>query len=464
MSTLEKFVDRKEELEFLNKEYDKKGSSFVVLYGRRRIGKTSLISRFAKNKNMLYFLATEESEIQNQEKLKNQIAEYTNNELLKSVNIGNWDILFKTFVEYKTNYKKILVIDEFQYLGKTNSAFPSVFQKIWDTSLKEENIMVILCGSLIHMMESQVLSYNSPLYGRRTGQIKLKQIPFRYYSEFFNDLDEKKLIEYYAVTGGVPKYVELFSENTNIYDAINENILKKQSFLYEEPHFLLQNEVTEVGSYFSIIKSIASGNEKLSKISSNLKLPQTSLTKYIKTLINLDILTREVPITENNPEKSKKGLYKINDNFIKFWFKFIYPNMGYLEINNSEFVLNKIKDNFIDNHVSFIYEDVCKEKMWELNTSNKLGFNFDKIGRWWDNSDEIDIVAFNLATKDIIFGECKYTKKATDVDVFYELEKKSIKVVWNNLNRKQKYILFSISGYTNRLKDLANNRNDIILV
>lgn len=460
---MKKFVNRIDELEFLNKEYSRNGSSFVVLYGRRRIGKTSLIAEFGKDKNMLYFLATEESESQNRESLKRQVAEYTKNDLLNNVIVDNFDVIFKSLIEYKSEDKKIIVIDEFQYLGKTNIAFPSIFQRIWDTILQKENVMVILCGSLIHMMESQVLAYQSPLYGRRTGQIKLKQINFKHYKEFFENYDRKKLIEFYSVTGGVPKYVELFKENDDIYDSINENILAKQSFLYEEPHFLLQNEVTEVGSYFSIIRSIANGNEKMSKLASDLRLPQTSLTKYLKTLINLDILQREVPITETNPEKSKKGLYKINDNFIKFWFKFIYPNMSYLETNNNEFVLNKIKANFIDNHVSFVYEDVCKEKMWELNMDNKLGFSFDKIGRWWDKSDEIDIVAYNSNDKNIIFGECKYTKNPMDIDVLYDLEKKAKKVVWNNIGRKEKYILFCISGHSDKLKELAAKRSDIIL-
>lgn len=458
-----KFVNREKELDFLNKEYNREGSSLVVLYGRRRIGKTSLVNEFSKDKPVIYFLATEEAEMQNREQLKSQVADFTNNELLKSVTVDNWDLIFKAFVDYKTQEKKIIVIDEFQYLGKTNSAFPSIFQRIWDTLLQKENVMVILCGSLIHMMESQVLAYESPLYGRRTGQIKLKQIAFEHYHKFFDSFDRKKLIEYYAVTGGVPKYIELFEDGGDIFSAINNNILEKQSFLYEEPHFLLQNEVNEVGSYFSIIKTIAMGNQKLSKIATNLGLPQTGLTKYLKTLINLDILEREVPITEENPEKSKKGLYKIKDNFIEFWFKFIYPNMNFLETDNSKIVLNKIEQNFIDHHVSFVYENVCMEQMWKLNKDGVFGFNFDKVGRWWDANTEIDIVALDSRGNDIIFGECKYTQKPMDVDVFYELEQKAKKVSWKNENRKEKFVLFSISGYTERLKELSERRNDIIL-
>ena len=189
-------------------------------------------------------------------------------------------------------------IDEFHYIGKSNPAFPSVFQRIWEEILKTRSVMVILCGSLISMMESQTLAYNSPLYGRRTAQIRLKQIPFRYYKHFFPDKDENRLIEMYSVTGGVHKYIESFSECNDIYEAIEKNILNPMGYLYDEPHFLLQQEVTEIGSYFSVIKAIATGNSKLSSIATVLEVKSTSLTKYLKTLIDLDILEREVPITE----------------------------------------------------------------------------------------------------------------------------------------------------------------------
>lgn len=459
---MKEFIDRKNEMAFLESEYQNNTSSLVVVYGRRRVGKTSLISEFGRNKDMLYFLATEENEIQNKENFKEKIAVFCNNKLLQNATIQNWDDIFETFINYNSNSKKLLIIDEFQYLCKANSAFSSIFQRIWDTILKDKNIMVILCGSLINMMESQVLNYNSPLYGRRTGQIRLTQIPFKYYNEFFNTLDEKHLIELYSITGGVPKYIEMFNEYDDIFEAISKNILNKQSFLYEEPNFLLKNEVNEVGSYFSIIKTIAQGNHKLSKISTVLEIPQTGLSKYLQTLINLDILEREVPITEINPEKSKKGLYKIKDNFILFWFNFIYPNLSYIETNNSEVVLTKIKSNFIDNHVSYIYEQICREKAWDFNIANNLGYN--KIGKWWNNTEEIDIVAINEDTKDILFGECKYTNKPIDIDILVELERKVKNVEWNSNNRKEKYILFSISGYTNRLKDVVNKRSDVILI
>jgi len=460
---MDKFVNRNEELEFLEKEYNRNTSSLVVLYGRRRVGKTALIAEFIKNKKAVYFLAAEEMEAQNRAVFKNIVAEQIGSELLMNVSADNWDIVFKAWITSPAEGKKLMVIDEFQYLGKANSAFPSIFQRIWDTVLKDENVMVIICGSLISMMESQTLSYSSPLYGRRTGQIKLKQIPFLYYHEFFPGKSEKELIEYYAITGGVPKYIELFYDSPDIYTAIKDNIVSKSSFLYDEPNFLLQREVGEIGSYFSLIKTIASGNAKLSKISSALELKQTGITKYLKTLINLDILEREVPVTEDDPETSKKGLYKIKDNFMLFWFKFIFPNIHYIESGNAKTAMQKIRANFIDSHAAFVYEDVCIEKMWRLNAENTWGFSFDKAGRWWNNSVEIDIAAIDTTGDDIIFGECKYKKNKTGADVLNGLIEKAAQVDWKRNNRNNHFILFSAGGFTDELIKIAETRNDLIL-
>ncbi|HQO69028.1 MAG TPA: ATP-binding protein [Clostridia bacterium] len=460
---MSRFIDREQELNFLLSEYRRSGSSLVVIYGRRRIGKTELISEFMNDKKSIYFLATEEDEVQNRNAFKNTVSDFLGNELLREARIDNWEILFKSLVAKTTNEKIILAIDEFQYLGLANSAFPSIMQKMWDTYLKNSNIMVILCGSLISMMESQTLNYSSPLYGRRTGQIRLKQIPFLYYHDFYPNKDYKSLIEYYSVTGGVPKYIELFYDSEDIYSAINKNILSKQSFLYDEAHFLLQKEVSEIGTYFSIMKAIAAGNRKLSKISSSIEIKQTSLSKYLKTLASLDLIEREVPVTEPNPQKSKKGLYRIKDNYILFWFKFIYPNMGFIESGNTAIVMNKLKENFIDKHVSFIYENVCIEKLWNMNAEGSLKFTFDKIGRWWNNTSEIDIIGIDSTGNNILFGECKYKKSKIGLDVLTALEKKSIEVEWNKDNRKSYYIIFSISGFTEELIKEAQKRNDVIL-
>lgn len=461
---MKKFINRENERAFLEDEYSRDGSSLVVLYGRRRVGKTALATEFCKEKSALYFLVTEESEQQNRTAFKNMVAEYSGNELLKHAAVEDWLLVFKEWLRFPTANKKVLVIDEFQYLGKSNAAFPSIFQKIWDALLAEAGVMVILSGSLISMMESQALSYSSPLYGRRTGQIKLGQIPFRFYQEFFPGKNRKERIEYYAVTGGVPKYIELFYDSKDIYKAIERNVLSKSSFLYDEPNFLLQREVSEVGSYFSIIKTIAAGDRKLSKIATALELKQTGLTRYLKTLIDLDILEREVPITEENPEKSKRGLYKIKDNFIRFWFQFIFPNLSYIESGNEAIALRKIRNNLVDRHVAYVYEDVCIEELWRLNGEDAWNFHFDKAGRWWDNNTEIDVVAFDSQGVDIIFGECKYWSNKVGVDVLLALEEKSARVEWKKSGRRAHYVLFAIGGFTEELAELAAGRSDLLLL
>ena len=241
---MEHFIDREQEMETLQTEYDRNGSSLVILYGRRRVGKTTLISEFIKDKKALYFLASEESESQNRSAFQEKAAEFLDNDLLRNAAVNNWDILFKAIMDKGFGTKPCIVLDEFQYLGKANPAFPSV------------------------------------------------------------------------ITGGVPKYIELFSGSGDIYEAIEKCVLNRSGYLYDEPYFLLQQEVSEVGSYFSIIKTIAAGNSKLSAISTVLEIKSTSLTKYLKTLMDLDIVEREVPVTEDTPEKSKKGLYKIKDNYL----------------------------------------------------------------------------------------------------------------------------------------------------
>lgn len=461
---MSKFIDREAEMKTLEQEYKREGSSLVILYGRRRVGKTTLISEFIKNKNAMFLLASEESEVQNRNAFKEKAAAFIKSDLLMDASVSSWDTIFKAIMDTSFDTKPVIVIDEFQYIGKSNPAFPSVFQRIWEEILKNKSVMVILCGSLISMMESQTLNYDSPLYGRRTAQIKLKQIPFRYYKQFFPKKDENALIEMYSVTGGVPKYIELFRESDNIYEAIEQSILNPSGYLYDEPYFLLQQEVSEIGSYFSLIKAIAAGNSKLSAIATVLETKATSLTKYLKTLIDLDILEREVPVTEDNPEKSKKGLYKIKDNYLRFWFAFVYPNMSFIESGNGEIVLSKIRKGLISNHTAFVYEDVCREKMWQLNAEEKWDFHFSKLGRYWDNQTEIDIAAIDPEGKNLILGECKYWSEPVGINILTALEEKGKTVEWNRQCRNTFYVLFSSGGFTKELEELAKVRKDVLLV
>lgn len=460
---MKRFVDREQEMATLQSEYGRDGSGLVVLYGRRRVGKTTLISEFIRGKKALFFLASEESESQNRLAFQQKAADFLNSDLLKNVEVKSWDVLFRAIMDTHFDSKPVIVLDEFQYLGRSNPAFPSVFQRIWEEILKDRQVMVILCGSLISMMQSQTLAYDSPLYGRRTAQIRLKQIPFAYYHEFFPEKSRKELIEMYAVTGGVPKYIELFSQSKDIYSAIETCVLNRSGYLYDEPHFLLQQEVSEVGSYFSIIKAIAAGNTKLSAIAGVLEVKSTSLTKYLKTLIDLDILEREVPVTEDSPEKSKRGLYKIKDNYLRFWFAFVYPNMSFIESGHGRIVMDKIRKGLVRNHIAFVYEDVCAERMWEMNAQGVWPFYFSKLGRYWDSKEEIDIVAIDPDGKNLILGECKYWQEPVGISVLRSLEAKAEMVSWEKGKRKTWLVLFSVNGFTEELRTVAETRTDLQL-
>ena len=432
---MKEFIDRKNEMDFLEREYASKSASFVVLYGRRRTGKTALIMEFIKNKSAVYYLSTKESATENRDAFANIVANHYGTPLLAQSKMQSWEPIFDIIVQNSTHQKQIIVIDEFQYIGRTNNSFLSVVQRIWDTKLQNANIMLILCGSLVNMMYQQTLSYNSPLYGRRTGQIKLKPIGFEYYRDFFPNMTERELIE------------------------------SRASYLYEEPVFLLEKEVREIGTYFSIIKTIASGRRKSNEIASALETAITKLPKYLSVLMDLDILEREVPVTETNPEKSKMGLYKIKDNFIEFWFKFVYPYRSYAESGYTELIMSRIKNNFVRSHAAYIYEEICRNcYMRRLAANGILGFTPDKIGRWWDRKNtEIDIVGIDSMGKDIVFGECKFTNDPMDVNVYYNLLEKAKPVKWRHGDRIEHFVFFSINGFTERMKQLAEQKQEIIL-
>lgn len=444
------FVNRSNELKILNDDYKNNKFSLTILYGRRRVGKTTLLKEFLKDKPAIYFLATLENIGLIIERFKNLVAEFLKDDLLKSLEVSDIKHIFSYLARSKFDKKLVIIIDEFQYLGKLDSSVPSQFQFIVDEILKNKNIHLILCGSLISMMYSQTLSYSSPLYGRRTSSIKLEALKFKYLSEFFPNKSKIELIELYGILYGVPKYLEIFKDSGNIFKNIQKNILNPNSYLYNEPQFILQNEVNEVSTYFSILESIANGKHKLGNIANRLNKNVQNITSFISKLIELDIIYKDVPITENNPTKSKKGLYFIKDNFFRFWFKFVLPYKSQLELGNTNYVLEKIKENF-NGFISPVYENLCIEYL--LNNYDLL-----KCGRWWDRDIEIDAVG--IAKDYLIVAECKYSNKKVGTDILQGLKEKS-KNIKTTLKIKH-YVLFSKSGFTDALKNLSDD--SVVLV
>ena len=464
-----KFLGREKEILDLEKEYDRDGG-FVVIYGRRRIGKTTLIKQFIKSKTAFYFLATKEVESQSMKRFAGVIARTTGNSVMQKAAFSDWLDLFQAVADYKPNEKKVLVIDEFPYLVKVNDSFPSILQNAWDEILKDSNVMLILCGSLISMMKKHALSYESPLYGRRTAQMRIAPLPFTTVYEN-QKLSFEEAAEQYSITGGVPKYMEFFSDGQPLYEQIKENVLSKNGFLYEEPNFLLTDEVQVPTNYFSIIKVIADGNHKLGTIAGILGLETSALTPYLKTLSELGFIEKQVPVTEKNAEKTRKGLYFISDNFLRFWFRYVYPYKGELELDNTQISLDELDKDFKEKFVAFAYEDICKEIFARLCSDKAIDFTPSKIGSYWLNdksgNTQIDVMAVDTVNKRLFAGECKYHNQPVDADVYFELVKK----VDNSSEIKSAfkgytviYGVFSKSGFTSRMTDISNSNPNLFLI
>lgn len=313
------FVNRENELEVLEREYKRSQFAMTVIYGRRRVGKTRLIKEFLQDKKGIYFLADTQLESLNLERFQQKAAEFLSDDLLPQMQIRKWEDIVKYVVRAlgeQDREKFVIAMDEFQYLVQINSSMPSLLQRIIDEILQYSNCLLILCGSIISLMYSSVLDYSSPLYGRRTAQIKVSPFAFDAFSSCYPQASPVRRVELFALLSGIPKYMELFQEEKDIFQAVKKNFLDPSSFFYQEPRFLLQEEVEENKTFFSILQVIASGERKLGKISSKIGMETRNITSFLQKLRDLEIIERQVPVFENRPEKSKKGLYFIRDHFL----------------------------------------------------------------------------------------------------------------------------------------------------
>ena len=439
------FYNRENELQVLEKEYKKDGSAFTVIYGRRRVGKTALIYEYIKDKPSLFIYATEATFAIQLENLKSQLLKLIDKPYLKDMKLESFNQLFELLNEYSFDKKLVLVIDEYQNLCKVDKSFSSQLQMLWDMQLKSKNIHLILSGSVISMMHSEVLDYSAPLYGRRTSNIHLKPLLFKYIKEFLPSVSREEQMRIFASFGTIPKYLELYEEDKTFLENIKDNILNKNSFLYSEGNFLLRQELGEVSTYFSILETISKGDTKVGNIASKLQVPSTHITRYLLKLIDLDILTKEVPITDANPLKSKMGRYRFKDKFLQFWFFYIYKNYNLLEINQVDTVLEEIEKNFNDRFVSFAFEDYVAEDLMQ-NPFKYIDFISKKVGRWWNKNEEIDLIAMDETN--ICFIECKWRNCVNKEQILYQLIKKS-KFVKHNL--KESFLVVTKDDY------LANN-------
>ncbi len=446
-----KFVNRKEELAILNGFYGEDKFHFIPVYGRRRIGKTRLIQEFIKDKPAIYFLADSVAENEQLRNLGKEAGAFFNDPLLSSRGFDDWYQFFE-YIKGHAKERMLLVIDEFPYLVNSNKAISSIFQKGIDQYLKGTNLFLVLMGSSIGMMEKEVLFQKAPLYGRRTGSLEVKEMGFGSLKEFFPKRNLDELVSIYGITGSIPAYLEKLDPGKDIFQNIEELILSRGTFLYSEVEYILREELREPRNYFVILRSIAQGKRKLSEIINDTGFEKSLLSRYIEILRSLRLVEKEVPVTEKYPEKSKLGLYRLHDRFFEFWFRYVFPMKSRLEIGKSKEVLRMIKETF-DQHLSLVFEDVCKEYCHTLMNEGKI--RFSSIGRWWWKNNEIDVVALDDENKEIYFGEVKWSNKPVGTDIFEQLKEKTALVDWNAGKRKERYMLFSKSGFTEGMVEKA---------
>jgi len=437
-----KFVDRESELRTLEDVFTSEKAELIIIYGRRRVGKTELIKKFFENKRHLYFLA----DLQKEEQLLKMFSEIAGLAVKKEyLRFEDWDGLFSFLTDVAKKERVVVAFDEVGYINEANPAFYSILQRFWDERLQHAKVFLILCGSSVSMMERDVLGYRSPLYGRRTGQIELKPLTYKDSRQFFPGLDEEEMIEFYSVLGGIPSYLKQFDVDKDVFENIEKEILDPDKFLYKEPRFILLEELRDPTTYLSILTAISQGARKFNEISQGSYVEPTKLSKYLSVLLDLRLINKIRPVTERK-EFRRNTLYSIGDNLFDFWFKFVHPHHSLIEGGEIEVVMDFIRSDF-DRFVSFAFEDVCRQTLWELNTERRLPFTFMKIGKWWHKEDEIDIVALNDRTKEILFTECKWQDKKVGKDVAENLLRKKELVDWNKDRRKEHFAIFSKSGF-----------------
>jgi len=454
-----RFVDRKSELAALERSYHAPGFQFIPVYGRRRVGKTRLLQEFIKGKEAIYFLADSIAENYQLKSLGRLMGEYFKDSILEEAGFSSWQQLFR-YLNEKAAERMVIVIDEFPYLVNSNKATSSIFQKGIDEHLKDSNIFLVLMGSSIGMMEKEVLFYKAPLYGRRTGSLEVKEMPFQSLYEFFPGKNFDDLMAVYTVFGMIPAYLEKVNPELDIIENIRHLILEKGTFFSNEAEYILMEELREPRNYFAILKAVSQGKRKPSEVINETGLEKSHVSRYADILKQLGFLKKEVPVTERNPEKSKHGLYGIQDRFLTFWFKYVFTNRSRLEIGKSNHVETLIRD-CLEQDIAHAYEDVCRELCLSLMAEGQLSFT--SLGRWWSRAEEIDLVALDEDSKTAFFGECKWSNKQVGVNVYEDLIRKSNQVEWKLDSRKNRFILFSKSGFTEAMFDRANRENVLLV-
>ena len=466
------FIGRESELQFLNDAYESDKAEFIVLYGRRRVGKTELLNEFCKDKDAIFYTCREYTDTVQLKSFTEKVKTYNIPALDFVDSFSSWERAFSSIMMLPTDKKKLLIIDEFPYACKANESIPSVLQVLWDEKLRHENVMIVLCGSAMSFIERDLLSEKNPLYGRTTGIYKLKPLPFCDAQKFFPDYSTEDKIIAYAILGGIPHYLKQFNKNLSLEDNVKKNVLRRGCTLYNEVEFLIKQELREPAVYNTIIEAIALGNNSFNDILTKTQIEKSKLSVYLKNLIELYIVEKEFPALSKDKAKSNAsgGSYVLTDNFFRFWYSFAFRNLTDLENDDADGVWeNDIQDS-LHHFASKAFEQLSIEYMYALNKAKALPFRVSSASRYWGKTNqivdgktrsvnlEIDILAPDSTKKKVIYGECKFTNEPFDMNEFKNLKSKVF------IGDSVYYYLFSLSGFTDAVANEASSDSNIKLV
>ena len=443
------FIGRTEEMRILQDQYDRVEHPFVIVKGRRRVGKSRLIREFCKDKDTLYFQADKEDANAILMSFCDKLSEEFDAPVGK---MDSWTAAMKLYVRLSGQGKKILVIDEFQYLTKSDRDAEKEFQSIWDNILSKANVMFIISGSYTTQMK-ELTRYDRPLYGRNTCDLFLRPLDFR---ECLCD-DYRYSVERYAFTGGVPYYMSLFDDGKSVIDNIVSLTMGIGAPLMNEVPYLMSDEFKDVKSCNTYLRTISSGNRKMEDICTALQIKSQDASPYISNLQKAGLVERRVPVTDES-ERSRNGLYFVSDRFILFWFRFIYQHRNDIILGMNDESVSNLRSHFIDRHVSYVFEDVCREELRRYLKGKGIAASY---GSFWSSGKEIDIVAKDEIGRTMYVGECKYHNSPVDHRILVQLESKCASEKAFEGYRLV-YCIFSVSGFTDGLLS-EMERDDVML-
>ena len=467
---MSQFYCREDELRKLNKRYAGDKFECIVIYGRRRVGKTALINEFCKDKPTIFFSALNTTGKENLEALSKSIMSFERPDMESAPEFRSYDAALDELTALSKEKRIVFVIDEYPYLAKAKPAISAMLQHIIDHKWTESKMYLILCGSSMSFMESQVLGKESPLYGRRTGQFKIEPLDYKETAVFHPNLSAEDNSLIYGITGGVPHYINKLDVRDSVDEALLDNFFDRSSYLYEEPGNLLKQELREPAIYNAIIKAIAEGASRMNDIKMKVGEENSVVAKYLKTLIDLGIVKKETPITE---KPGKKTIYLLADNFFRFWYAFVFTNYSELEGGDVDGVYEYAIAPQLHEFAASVFEDICREYVREMQKANALPFRYSQMGRWWGKTTvrrkddkrevqetEIDILAVSKHATQYLVGECKFKNKpfrySEYLDTIAKLSPQKEKSEFY-------YYLFSESGFDDKILEEAANAENITL-